>query len=309
MDSQYLIWRFRYMAKSKKATPMQGAHVKRLWAAVNHSPSQVYNFCNTLSERNFGGRLISQIIMPEDVRMSNYNQSAHIWIVVSSVTLELLKEKRVDMSNATIIIVDNVVLATQYAGIKLLDSKQIRSYQFKFIPLDSEMVLNLRNEKGTDLVELDAVRVDILPALLNAQPPSVLNPVMTYAYTIPDTDKRTKYLTEIFDCIQTQTPISTLSWFKPEHKKMSDLNDWLESPIGKKACVDISNALNKVKPTDGDKEYKELAEEFGVAKFDINYAVLFIKRTTISTPDEDTDTMYRRDLENLKHNAMEEEYA
>ena len=300
------------MAKSKvKNVATAGTHVKRLWGAVNHSPIQVLQFCNSLSERNFEGRLLSQIIMPEDVRMSSFNDNAHIWIVVASATLELLKEKRVNMSKATIIIVDNVVLATQYTGIKLLDCKQIRSYQFKFIPLDAEMVMGLRGEVGGDLIELDSVRVDILPALLNAQPPSVLNPVMTYVYTIPDTDKRTKYLTDIFNCIQTQTSISKLDWFKADNKKMSDLNDWLESPIGKKACIDISNALNKVKPTDGDKEFKELSEEFGVAKFDINYAVLFIKRTAYSTPDETTDTMYRRDIENMKDQTDidEEDYA
>ena len=300
------------MAKSKvKNEVTSGTHVKRLWGAVNHSPIQVLNFCNTLSERNFQGRLLSQIIMPDDVRMSNFDENAHIWIVVSCTTLELLKEKRVNMSKATIVIVDNVVLTTQYRDVVLLDSKQIRSYQFKFVDLDAEMIMNLRGEVGGDLIELDATRVDILPALLNAQPPSVLNPVMTYVYTIPDTDKRTKYLTDIFNCIQTQTPISKLDWFKADNKKMSDLNDWLESPIGKKACIDISNALNKVKPTDGDKEFKELAEEFGVAKFDINYAVLFIKRTTLSNPDETTDTMYRRDIENMKaQNAIdEEEYA
>jgi hypothetical protein len=296
------------MAKTKatpKAKAANVAQVKRLWASVNHSPIQVLEFCNKLSERNFEGKLRSQIIMPDDVRTSSFDDDAHIWIVVSSQTLELLKEKRVNMSKVTVIIVDNVVLATQYQGIVLLDCKQTRSYQFKFQPLDSEMVLSLREGSTNTSVDINAVRVDILPELLNAQPPSVLSPVMTYIYTIPDTDKRSKYLADIFNCIQTQQSITKLDWFKRDNKKMSDLNDWLEGDIGKKACIDISNALNKVKPTDGDKEFKQLADEFGVAKFDINYAVLFIKRNnSVTNPNETTDEMYRRDLNNINYQPV-----
>lgn len=293
--------------KTKELSVTAGTHVKRLWAATHHSPVQVLDFCNTLSERNFDGMLRSQIIMPDDVRMSSYDDTAHIWICVSAVTLELLKQKRIDMSKATIIIVDNVVQATQYKGIKLLDCKQPRSYKFQFIPLDSELVLNLRNSVDEGLIEIDSVKVDILPALLNAQPPSILHPVMTFGYKIPDTDKRTRYIVDIFRCIQAQESITTLDWFKHESKPMSALNDWFESPIGRKACIDISNALNKVKPTDGEKEFKELADEFGVAKFDINYAVIFIKRTSVSVDEETVEEMFRKGSEEIQNRQLETE--
>lgn len=272
------------------------AKVKRLWASVHHSPAQVLTFMDKLSERNFNGKLKAQIIMPEDVRTSNFSQKAHIWIVVSSFGLDLLAQKKVDMSKSTVVLIENAAVATQYSGIKLLDCTQIKSYQFKFKPLDSELVLSLRESIDEEpFLDLTRAKVDIIPELLNAQPPSILNPVMTFAYTIPDTDKRTKYLVDIFQMIRSQGSIEDIKWFNPDNKRMAELRDWLESKIGRLAMVALSNALNKVKSSDGGDEFRELAEEFDVAKFDINYAVEFIKRTQVSHPDLDTRTMFAID--------------
>lgn len=278
------------------STKSTAAKVKRLWASVHHSPAQVLDFLNRLSERNFQGRLKSQIIMPEDVRTSNFNEKAHIWIVVSAFGLDLLVEKRINLSNSTVILIENAAIATQYKGVQLLDCDQIKSYHFKFKPLDSELVLKLRESKGGDShLDLSRAKVDIIPELLNAQPPSILNPVMTFAYTVADTDKRTKYLIDLFQMIRNQGSIEEISWFNPENKRMNVLREWLESSIGRTAMVSLSNALNKVKVTDGTQEFKDLAEEHGVAKFDINYAVEFIKRTQLSHPDLDTRTMFAID--------------
>ena len=275
-----------------KVVALKPTVIKRLWAAVNHSPQQVLDFIDSISANTFDGKLKADIVMPEDVRTSNWDKKSQILIVVSTYALDLIASKSIDLSKVTIILIDNVVIATQYKDVKLLDCSILKSYHFKFLPLNSEMVIGLRGDNAKPIELLRSAKVDIIPNLLNAQPPSVLSPVMTFAYTIPDTDKRTKYLVDIFNAIRAKGNIDKLEWFKPDNKRMRELYDWMDSPIGRIAISALSDALNQVKPTDGSDEYYKLADDHNVAKFDINYAVEFIKRVKVDYPDLDTSMLY-----------------
>lgn len=277
------------MAKEK---PTVTGKAKRLWAAVNHSPEQVLSLMNKLSQENFGGKLRSQIILEGHIRKSEFDEKAHIWIVVSAYTLDLLTQKKVDMTKATIILIENCAVATQYKGIMLLDCDQTKSYVFKFKPLDSQMVLNLRTSKDESLVDIQRTKVDIISALLNAQPPSALAAIMTFAYTI-ESSKRGRYVMDIFGCIRNGTSLQEVDWFNPENKRMATLLEWLESPIGRSITKALADALAKTKPDDGDVEYYKLAEEYGISKFDINYSVELLKRNSnVANPEMDTSEMY-----------------
>lgn len=277
------------MTKAAESNPTV---IKRLWGAVNHSPQQVQDFLDSISKSSFSGKLKSDIVLPEDIKTSRWDKKAQILIVVSVFALDLLAAKRVDLSKKTIVLVDNVVLATQYKQLKLLDCLIQKSYHFKFIPLNSELVLSIRGEDSQAIVLNRSSKVDIIPNLLNAQPPSVLNPVMTFAYTVPDTDKRTKYLVDIFNAIRAKGNICDFEWYNPSNKRMIELSEWMDSDIGRIAIAALSDALNKVKPTDGSDEFYKLADDHNVAKFDINYAVEFIKRVKVDYPEMDTTTLY-----------------
>lgn len=271
---------------------LQPTRIKRLWAAVSHSPQQVLDFLDSISKNSFNGKLVASMVMPEDVRTSNWDKKSHILVVVSTYALDLLAAKAMDLSKVTVILVENVVIATQYKDVKLLDCSIVKSFHFKFLPLNSEMVLGLRGDVCEPIALCRSAKVDIIPNLLEAQPPSVLSPVFTFAYTIPDTDRRTKLLVDIFNAIRAKTNITKLEWFKPENKRMRALADWMDSTIGRAAIIALSNALNKVKSTDGSEEYYKLAEDHNVAKFDINYAVEFIKRVQVDYPELDTSMLY-----------------
>lgn len=273
-----------------KVSSAKGRIVKRLWASVNHSPTQVLTFLNDISESNFNGKLLSQLVTPQSIAEGT-PIVAHILVILSAQTFEQLLSKGHDLESKTVILIENVVIATQYSGIVLLDASQVKSYHFLFKPLDSKIILDLRGSDN-DPIDVASTKVDIIPALLHAQPPSILNPVMTFAYTIPDTDKRTQIMVDIFDMIANQGRIESMSWFSGNNKRMIELSDWLDSKIGLLATSSLSKALNKVKISDSDEQFRELAETYNVSKFDINYAVEFIKRTRINHPHIDTKQMF-----------------
>lgn len=280
------------MAKEK---PIVNGKAKRLWAAVNHSPDQVLALMNKLSEENFGGKLRSQVIFEHQIRKSDFSEKAHIWIVISAFTLDLLTQKKVDMTKATIILIDTCAVATQYQGIKMLDCDQVKSYHFKFKPLDSQMVLGLRNAKDEELVDIQRTKVDIIAALLNAQPPSALAPIMTFGYTV-DATKRGRYVMDIFNCIRNGESLTSVSWYNPDNKRMATLHEWLDSDVGRTISQALADALAKTKPDDGAAEFHKLANEYGIDKFDINYSVEFMKRNSnVANPEMDTAEMYALD--------------
>lgn len=280
------------MAKEK---PTITGKVKRLWAAVNHSPDQVQTLLESLSKDNFNGKLKTQVIWVDQIRNSQFDHKAHIWIVVSAFALDLLCQKKIDMSKATVILVENCAVATQYKGIALLDATQVKSYQFKFKPLDSQMILDLRGSIEEELVDVARTKVDIIPALLNAQPPSALVPIMTFGYTV-EASKRGRYIMDVFNIMRTGQSLTEVPWYNPSNKRMEALREWLESDLGRLVTQALIAALDKVKPTDGVAEIRQLAEEYQIDKFDINYSVEFMKRNSnVENPEMDTGMMYAMD--------------
>lgn len=270
--------------------------VKRLWGVSNHTPDQTRVAIQKALDTRFAGKVKVGMFDYANLTtkgVANLPQKCAVWVVNTAHMFDHLLAAKIDLSKITVVLVDNVVYLQQYESIKPLDYVEIKSFRFRFKTLEQESIFDLMDAEVAP-VSIERDRSPLIPKLLWAQPISVLHPIMTFIYSIPDTTKRTAIQMDIFNALIEGKSIKKFSWYKQESAKHFALSEWLDSEVGVAACKALSRALTEVKISDSDDEFHALSDKYGVSKFDINYAVIFIKRHKGSrqTPEMDIHDAY-----------------
>jgi hypothetical protein len=195
----------------------------------------------------------------------------------------MLNRHSKDVANKTVILIDSPVFCCNYENIALIDAVRKKSFQFVFLPLTLDALVAALKTKN----KVKYAPIDVIPTLLRDMPSSVLHPVQTYLYKIADVDMRQQYQYIIFKTIKEGGNLAELSFLQKKTKPVTDLLAWYATPEGTNACNLLNKALNAKT-----RNYDQLESEFGVAKFDIRYAMNVIRKSTVEVSDDDTVQLY-----------------
>lgn len=183
----------------------------------------------------------------------------------------------------SIILIDSPVFCCNYKNLVLLDALRKKKFLFTFTTLTVDLLKQAF--RGDMYPDVEKHTIDVIPTLLQDMPSSVLHHVQTFLYKIADVDKRSRYQYEIFCCIRDGKPLKSLEWTKA--KNCATLLDWESSPEGRNSFALLGKALNsKIR------DYDKLELEFGVAKFDIRYALMAIRKSEVLTIEKTTSELF-----------------
>lgn len=242
--------------------------MKRLIGVCHHSPFIVEELLSLWSES--ASKLSWSTVFPGE-KVDKIK--APVVVCVTHKVLDLLLAKGL-VKGKSVILIDSPVFCCNYTNINIVDAIRKKKFCFTFLPLTLQV---LKDAFLGDLYpEVEKHQIDVIPTLLKDMPSSVLHHVQTFLYKIADVDKRSRYQYEIFCCIRDGKALNTLEWTKA--KNCATLLEWESSAEGQNSFALLGKALNsKIR------DYDKLEKEFNVAKFDIRYALMAIRKSEVIT--------------------------
>lgn len=241
--------------------------MKALYGLGNHS---VYSVRKTL--RGHSKDLRVQVIHSE----CRVDQTADV-LLVSNVSNFLRVRKELNASNAVVFVFDTPVLLEYLKPIVLLDVKKRASFRYSYVDLRAETLIRALSEKTTKIT-VESFTIDLIPKLLEGTFPSIMKPVLTFLYTIPDLEKRLLFRFQILTYMMNrrvgaddlkQTLIE-LSRQKKSYRALDDLIDFLTTD-SVKATRKVLRKVSKAKKQGKSVKIDKLCEEYKVNSFDVRY--------------------------------------
>lgn len=184
-------------------------------------------------------------------------------------------------TDSIIFVFDNPVILEHY-GVEIIDLQTKKnSYSYVYKALDyNTVVTTIKNGMKNKSISLPAhTNFDILPKLLNSVTGSITQNILSFIYSVKETDNRPQYINRIVSWLM--TPNTTVSDLADDFSGMSTkavatLVEFLNSEHGintKKACECLAISKSKNKPV----SYSKLQEDFHVEPYDLKYLLRYYR--------------------------------
>lgn len=138
-------------------------------------------------------------------------------LLVPTVSLFLSNRKAINKTNSVVFVFDTPSLLMYLKPIELLDATLVTSWTFNLKQLQESDIKKIvkRHTNTKEKVQVEKLTVDLIPKLLGASAPSVMKPILTFLYKIPDANKRLEYRKQV------------MLWFATEKMSVEDLHKTL----------------------------------------------------------------------------------
>lgn len=214
-------------------------------------------------------------------------------VFVPSIDIFIAKRKLLNKSKAVVIVFDAAVRCERLVPIELLDiHSRTEAFIYKFKPLTPTKLLTLVKEAlNADPTSIKVVTqtIDVIPRILHNEIPSLLSPVLTFLYSVANTDARAEYSEIIYSWLlsdqstklikqplikkgASESLVNALTKAFTKNKELAKLRD---------AITAVAKAREQIS-TSGKKKavpYKAISKKFGVSLYDMKYFLSTVKRT------------------------------
>lgn len=237
-----------------------------LYGLGNHS---IFHVQRTLKEHNRALKL-------QTLGLATSVKPGAEVILVHTVTNFNRKRKDLNASDAVVIVFDTPVLLETLDPIELLDAKRIAPLRYAFTPFSKEELLTRLNVSGN--VTAQRQEVDVIPTLLNSTFPSIMKPMLTFLYSIPNTDKRIDYRFQLLRYLikpkismkDLRKSLIALSRQKETSTNLDELLDFFTTEQVANTRK-VLGAIRKAKKAGHPPRIDKLCEEHRVSAFDVKY--------------------------------------
>ncbi len=204
-------------------------------------------------------------------------------ILVPTVARFLKQIDALNASNAIVLVFDTPVLLEYLKPIKLLDCKKKASYLYQFVELTTDKLMTTINTGFTGKrMQVESQTIDVIPTILNSVHGSILNHILTFLYSVPNTDKRYQYQNIIYSWIQSQDDVDHLeiklkTLMKKKSVGFTKFIEYMKSDITantRAAIKEIFELKAKKKPI----MYKRISSVHQVNEFDLKYLLKAIRK-------------------------------
>lgn len=204
-------------------------------------------------------------------------------ILVPTMKLFTKHKKALEQTNAAVFVFDTPVLLDYLEPIKLLDAKKAGSFKYKLYELSASDIVEAVKAKGK--VKVSSKSIDVIPRLLGDTLPSVMKPIQTFLYSVPNTEHRVFYTKEILHFFASKkTSIEDLKASLISISKQKKSFSALDKVLGflteagakntKAVVVKVLKAKAKGKSANVDK----LCTEYKVSPYDVKYILSALSR-------------------------------
>lgn len=197
-------------------------------------------------------------------------------ILVPTVSLFLKRKNLLEESSSSVFVFDTPVLLDYLKPIEILDAKKSTSFKYKLYELQESQLRDALSEKRK--IKIKKEDIDIIPSLLNSTIPSIMKPIQTFLYSIPNTENRLFYNKEILSFFKSKSTstkdlrksLILLSKQKKSFKALDKLIDFLNED----SVVNTKNVILKVlkyKKNGKAPNIDKLSSDRSVSAYDVRY--------------------------------------
>lgn len=225
-------------------------------------------------------RLVTQILGFEDDTL----KSGIKVLLVPSTSVFTKNLTLINKANAVVFVFDAAVRCEYLQPIQMLDvQSKTSSYSYTFRAIDSTYIIEklrtglvLSNE-----LEISTNTVKVIPAMLDqVRGRSLMQPILTYLYKIPDTDKRYQYQAIILKWLVSTDSLAELKKQLPDHSQPQTLAliKCLETPPGVEGRQAVNEVL-ELRKAGKAVIYDKLAKKYpNIDTFDVRYILRTYQR-------------------------------
>lgn len=193
-------------------------------------------------------------------------------VLVPTVNLLLRRLPQLEEANVVVVCFDTAVLLEYVTPMHLLDVlPKSQSFRYVFKPIDGfEVVRRIQQAKAHRVhVEVSKKEVDLIPTLLGETQGSILAPMLTYLYSVKDTNLRHEYQLKILHWMRDGLDISQEL---PDSKAKERLMAHLQSDVAVATVSAIREMVSKRK-AGKTVNLEKLATAHKINVFDLKWVV------------------------------------
>ena len=212
-----------------------------------------------------------QILSPEE----NAKNKAEI-ILVPSIQVFCKNKTALEGTKASVFIFDTPAYLEFLYPIRILDAKKSSGFQYKLFninisDIESALLINERTRASIRTV-------NIIPKLLNSTIPSILKPIMTFLYSVQNTEQRALYKQQIFSYFSDKklstndlrASMLSITGNKRSFKVVEGLVDFIKEELAenvKKAIISVVEEDASAKSS----RINKICSDFSVSSYDVKY--------------------------------------
>lgn len=204
-------------------------------------------------------------------------------ILVPTLKLFVKHKKALEATNASVFVFDTPVLLDYLVPIKLLDAKKASSFKYKLYELSPSDVKEAVASK--EKIKVSSKAIDVIPRLLGETLPSVMKPIQTFLYTVPNTEHRVFYTKEILHFFASKktsvedlrASLISLSKQKKSFSALDKILEFLSEGSSKNTKAVVVKVL-KAKAKGKSVNVEKIATEYQVSSYDVKYILSALGR-------------------------------
>lgn len=214
------------------------------------------------------------------------DKKADVVLIPTSFTLQRhLKE--LNKSKAVVFVFDTAVQVFMLKPVEMLDVESVHdNFRFVYKHLDSRAIVSALQDglSAKSGLEIKKETVDMIPSLLHKVHGSIIGPIMSFTYKIPNTDDREKVLGLVLTwLVGTQTTDALIELLKKEYKfkkvskALQEMVVFFNSDVGKQGRLAVQFIVSR-KTSSKQINYKAISKKFKIDQFDLKYALQLFRR-------------------------------
>lgn len=197
-------------------------------------------------------------------------------ILVPTVSNFIRKRKDLLASDAIVIVFDTPVLMATLQPLEILDAKKLGPLRYSFTTLSKEtLIAKIQTTGNVDVVKNE---VDVISRLLDSTAPSIMKPILSFLYSIPNAEKRIDYRFQLLRYLTNpklsrkdlRKSLIALSRQKGSSSSVDDLLEFFatDQVINTRTVLGL---IRKAKKSGKAPKVDRLCEQQKVSAFDVKY--------------------------------------
>ena len=205
-------------------------------------------------------------------------------VMVPTVALLLQRLPQLAKAPVVVIVFDTALLLEYVPACTALDVvPKTQSFRYTFKPLDyGDAVRRIdRARREREHVTVSPKDLSVIPTLLGQTQASLLSPILTWLYSIKDTNARHQHMRTIYGWMRGDGNVDALSEQLPGSKSCARLVEWFSQDVGVRTVKAVREMVRR-KSEGKTANLEKIAKTHGVTLFDLKYIAQMLQKLDLS---------------------------